>query len=476
MTIPNNKSSSLNSIPLFLLFTGFFSGILFAQSFLFNRGFLIVVLLVFSASLIFFSWINLLKRRQMVFFFVCLFFLGGILLYKPFYELEEGKCTITARIGKVTDSSIRLNDVSFLSDGTWYETFGEFYLFLPENASVREMDYIALNGTNSKSGHLNFIRVFLDGDYFSHPYAPGVITKIMQYFDGYANTFVSFIRNAIGESNGSFASGMFLGLGMDKATRSMINASGISYLFVVSGFHFFITYFIFSYILSFFKTGTRMTIFIKMLFLILFYLICATGPASFRAFLMLFLYQLFKWFDYPISPLNVIGLSGIIILFTDPSLALNAGFQMTFGAVIGILVLNQLLQNQNQLIKKTSVLGSLFFIIPITAINFRTIPFLSIPLGFVMSLTIIPLIIICMMLVLLSYALNMHFLATIILKGLTPLLDFSRFITEFLSDHLGTLAVEGPVRILVIVLSFVISAVCIFLAIQIKKRKAISSR
>jgi competence protein ComEC len=197
-------------------------------------------------------------------------------------------------------------------------------------------------------------------------------------------------------------------------------------------------------------------------------MICATGPSSFRAFLMLFLYQLFKLFDYPVSSLNVIGLSGIIILLNDPAIALNAGFQMTFGAVIGILLLNKLLKNKNKILRKFTPLGSLLFIIPITAFHFKRIPLLSVPIGLILSITLIPLIMICMLISLLFYAIQLQFLAAFLLKGLNPLLNLARGITDFLSKNLGTISVEGLARNCLILS---IPIVSLFLIMQIAGKK-----
>ncbi len=468
MTTRNNPIHSLQKHPLFLLFSALFTGILFSRFFFFRIESLIVFLLFFSTMIIWLQLINLLKKRSLMLVLFLLFFLAGMIIYKPFYDLKEGACTITGQINKVSDSSIRLTDVSFLEKGVWYKASGEFYCFLPENEVVDELDYIALNGTNNKSGNLNFVRVFMASDFFSYPYSEDFMTSIIKHFNNFAKGYVNFIKKNLGETNGSYASGIFLGLGMDRQIRDVINRSGISYLFVVSGFHFFLTFFIFSYALSFFKIKSKFAIFLKILFLILFYMICATGPSSFRAFLMLFLYQLFKLFDYPVSSLNVIGLSGLIILLNDPAIALNAGFQMTFGAVIGILLLNKLLKNKNKILRKFTPLGSLLFIIPITAFHFKRIPLLSVPIGLILSITLIPLIMICMLISLLFYAIQLQFLATFLLKGLNPLLNLARGITDFLSKNLGTISVEGLARNCLILS---IPIVSLFLIMQIAGKK-----
>ncbi len=385
---------------------------------------------------------NLLGKKSAIIILIMIFFLTGIVLFKPFEALDEGKCTLVGKVYRVTDTSVRLTNVKALEEGVWKSKNGEYYALLPENDSVQENDYMAINGVNSKLGNINFIRAFIPGDYFSYKYRASPYEKIRTVFQHFSESFVMFLKKNVGEENGAIGSALFLGLGLNKMIKDRINQAGISYLFVVSGFHFFLVYFLFRWIMAFFKTCYTISFIIRILFLTVFFLTCSTGPSSFRAYLMLLLYELFRFLDYPVSPLSVLGLRGIIILLGDPSMALNAGFQMTFGAVLGILLVSKLIPKGKSPLQVLVPLGSLVFIIPITALNFGVIPLLSIPVGLVLSITLIPFTMLCLFIVIILFALQLQFPARIFLKGLNPLLSLCSKIIEWLSDHNGTVNVN----------------------------------
>ncbi|MFW6263118.1 MAG: hypothetical protein ACOC34_03715, partial [Thermotogota bacterium] len=111
-------------------------------------------------------------------------------------------------------------------------------------------------------------------------------------------------------------------------------------------------------------------------------------------------------------------------------------------------------------------LGSLVFIIPITALNFGVIPLLSIPVGLVLSITLIPFTMLCLFIVIILFALQLQFPARIFLKGLNPLLSLCSKIIEWLSDHNGTVNVNHSTAAivtfgslsLVIIIFFIIKA------------------
>ena len=399
-----------------------------------------------------------------------IFFLTGIVLFMPFESLQEGECTLVGKVYRVTDTSVRITHVKALEEGSWKLKSGEFYCILPDNSNVEEDEYLAVKGVNSKLGNLNFIRAFFSGDYFSYRYLPSAYERTRAFFQSFSNSFVSFLKDTVGNENGSIASAVFLGTGLDGKTRDLINKAGISYLFVVSGFHFFLVYFLFTWVISFFRTSRTVGFILKTTFLCVFFMICSTGPSSYRAFLMLFIYELFKYIDYPVSPLSVLGISGIIILLEDAPMALNAGFQMTYGAVLGILLFSELLKDKGLLLKYLIPLGSLLFIIPITASNFNMIPFLAVPFGLFISLTLIPFTMLCLFIIIILYALQLPFFATLFLKGLNPLLTASRSIVEFLANGLGTIAVGDLMAVIILVVSLVFILLLTILILR-KRRK-----
>ena len=448
--------------PLFWFSVSLWGGILFSSLFFFDLLTLTLFYTFFLAVFVICTFFNLVSKRIWISVMALVFFLTGMILYKPFESLDEGNCTIVGKIYRVTDSSIRLTQVKALEEDVWQSKSGEFYALIPDYSEVKENDYLAINGVNSKLGNLNFIRSFLPGDSFSYPYRETAYERLRLNFQSFSNSFVTFLKEQVGDDNGAIASAVFFGLGLDSQNKDTINKAGISYLFVVSGFHFFLVYFLFSWVIAFFKPGNHLFVIVKLVFLTLFFLTCSTGPSSFRAFLMLFLYEVFKAMDYPVSPLSVLGLSAIIILFKDPAMALNAGFQMTYGAVLGILIVSKLKKSQNRMYQWLVPLGSLIFIMPITAIQFGVIPLLAIPVGLLISLTLIPFIMLCLFIAIILFALQLFPLARIILIGLNPLLTLSRAIIQWLSVHYGTVSVNQTGSTIVGVSALIIFILLVF--------------
>lgn len=429
--------------PLFLFFIAMFVGITFSRWFFFDPIYLILFYSAFIALFVIFLFFNFLTGKTTIINLMMIFFLTGIVLVKPFESLEEGPCTLVGKVYRVTETSVRITNVKALEEGVWKAKSGEFYAILPDNSLIKENEYFAINGQNSKLGNINFVRAFIPGDYFSYRYLASPYEKTRAFFQEFSDSFVNFLKKNTGDKNGAIASAVFLGLGLDKETKDMINEAGISYLFVVSGFHFFLIYFLFRWIISYLKISYLSSFIIRVIFLTVFFMTCSTGPSSFRAYLMLTLYELLHFIDYPVSPLSVVGLSGIILLMGDPSIALNAGFQMTYGAVLGILILSKIFPKESGNLQLLVPLGSLLFIMPITAINFGVVPLLSIPIGLFLSITLIPFIMLCLFIVIVLFALQLQIIALIFLKGLNPLLTLCSNIIEWLANHYGTIEVSA---------------------------------
>ena len=444
-----------------------FVGISLSHWFFFDPLYLILFYTLFIALFIIFLFFNLLTRKTTLISLMMIFFLTGIVLFKPFEALEEGPCTLVGKVYRVTETSVRITNVKSLENGVWKSKSGEFYAILPDNGMIKENEYFAINGQNSKLGNINFIRAFIPGDYFSYSYLSSPYEKIRTMFQSFSDSFVDFLKKATGDENGAIASAVFLGLGLDKETKDMINEAGISYLFVVSGFHFFLIYFLFRWIISYLKIGYFSSFIIRIIFLTVFFMTCSTGPSSLRAYLMLTLYELLHYIDYPVSPLSVVGLSGIILLTSDPSIALNAGFQMTYGAVLGILLLSKIIPQKSGPLQLLVPLGSLLFIMPITALNFGVVPLLSIPIGLLLSITLIPFIMLCLFIVIVLFALQLQIIALIFLKGLNPLLTLCSKIIEWLANHYGTIEVNDFTAVFV---TFAALALMLLIFFFLKKK------
>lgn len=143
-------------------------------------------------------------------------------------------------------------------------------------------------------------------------------------------------------------SGLLLGLlagdrsGIPDALRSDFQRSGLVHVLAISGFHVVLL----AGMLMIFLKATRLPHRIVHLLAIalLFLYIPVTGgsPAVRRAVLMFTVPQLAALFQRQSCPLNSLGVALLFIMFPEPSVIWNPGFQLSVAATAGIIIGNSL--------------------------------------------------------------------------------------------------------------------------------------
>jgi len=429
---------------------------------------------VFSIVTIFLNLVSKQTAFVLVFLSAVLFFL---MLSVPFSSAPEGTFDVVGKINRKNPDTLRLSPVYFLLDGkekgdkTWVKQRGEFYFSRNGEETYFTGDWLAFEGVNRKYHGINFLSSPAYLQPFSSPYSPNLFERLNRFFQQKAGAFKRFVFETVGRELGPISTGLLLGTGMDSKSRETVNASGLSYLFVVSGFHFFLTYFFFSYALSFFRTGRLFNLTLKLLFALTFLFISSSSPSALRAFLMIALYEVFRFFDYPVSSYNVVGISALILLLADPSIAVNAGFQLSFGAVLGILLFNDFLKRFTKKNLSITVLGSLLFIIPITSAQFGTVPLLSIPVGFLLSISVIPLTMMILLLSLCFFLIKLTLLSQFFLLGISPLLKLNSLVVDFLSSHKGTVPVSNLTALILAICCGVVILIMIWFILYRPEKK-----
>jgi competence protein ComEC len=129
---------------------------------------------------------------------------------------------------------------------------------------------------------------------------------------------------------------------LDPELRSAYSASGAMHILSVSGMHVGIIYLFLEFLLGFMnrsKTG-RLSKAILLLLLIWFYaILTGLSPSVLRSAAMLSLPIVGRSLNRSPNMYNVVAASAIFILAFDPSLLLDTGFQLSYLAVTGIMVL-----------------------------------------------------------------------------------------------------------------------------------------
>lgn len=201
----------------------------------------------------------------------------------------------------------------------------------------------------------------------------------------------------------AFVKAIFLGYKNDLSNevKETFSVTGAAHILAVSGLHVAI---IFSIILFITgppekgKFGLRMFKCMLILGIVWFYA-CLTGlsPSVIRAAVMLSIYTIGRSIDRKGSAWNVIGIAIFIMVLTNPLIVLQIGFQFSFAAVTGILLLYQPIQRffktQIKIFKKiwqmiSVTISAQLFILPLSIYYFHQFPLtfiasslIAIPLG-----------------------------------------------------------------------------------------------
>lgn len=140
------------------------------------------------------------------------------------------------------------------------------------------------------------------------------------------------------------ASTMLLGYRADlrKEVQQTYAQTGTMHLLSVAGMHVGLVYLFISFILSFltkFKHGKPVKIVLSVLLIWCYALITGFSPAVCRASLMLSAIIIGLGFSRHISRLNLLAVSAFILLLYNPFYLLDVGFQLSYIAVGGIIII-----------------------------------------------------------------------------------------------------------------------------------------
>lgn len=171
------------------------------------------------------------------------------------------------------------------------------------------------------------------------PGEEGLSGSIQQWALDVRQGIVDQLASASGDSDAlGVASAMALG---DKnmlsaELRETYSRAGASHILALSGMHLAIVYFILA---SIFRTNKRRASITILLFIWAYVVLTGMSVSVVRAAIMLTLWQILNSIGREQHPLNVLGLTASIIMLVTPDCVWNIGFQMSFMAVLFILIL-----------------------------------------------------------------------------------------------------------------------------------------
>lgn len=149
------------------------------------------------------------------------------------------------------------------------------------------------------------------------------------------------VKQTLPSKNALFLNALILG---DKSNLSedisqQFIKLGISHLLAVSGLHVGFVLIIFSTLFRLFRLPKIYRTILTILILLFYLGLNEMKPSILRATIMAVLYLVGQLLQRRIFPLNILGISALITLLIQPLDLFDAGFQLSYGAVLSILLL-----------------------------------------------------------------------------------------------------------------------------------------
>lgn len=179
---------------------------------------------------------------------------------------------------------------------------------------------------------------------------------------------------------------------LDKGIQSQFRDTGILHLLCVSGLHVGLLAVIVGRLMVWVGKERRGRIIrgsVQMAAIWLFALLSGLAPATVRAALMFSLFVLSRMMGRRTPSFNILATAAIAMLFANPMLLFNIGWQLSFSAVAGILLIQPILANQDSQLVKTAYasVAATVATLPVTLATFH----LFMPYFLLANVIIVPL-------------------------------------------------------------------------------------
>ena len=261
---------------------------------------------------------------------------------------------VIARVGKAYRNRLFISTVAVYERGEWQTCGGNVLVFLREPATQSEYvegDWIAANlpirriAAPLHEGEFDFSRYWAYQNLFYQAFAapddirllhrprfhPGRSMRQLQV--NASHTLIAIAGNSFQQEIGP---AMILGdkSGLTTLNRTLFAHAGAMHLLAVSGMHLGIVFLLIRGLGRMVRGRWR---WLTEIVLIWWYaLITGAGPSVLRAGLMLSVYTTARSLHRPVKGLQVIGVAAFFLLWQDPFLLVQTGFQLSCLAVWGI--------------------------------------------------------------------------------------------------------------------------------------------
>ncbi|MFY9592274.1 MAG: ComEC/Rec2 family competence protein, partial [Bacteroidales bacterium] len=367
--------TSLRKNPFIRIVIPFIIGIVISINFTFSS---VISLSIFVASAIAFVVFALIERKFSriwingvlinLIFISSGMFLTQSLNEKAVESLSSNKqgnlIGVINKEPKIMEAStkVELNIIALKSQDQWLETNGSTILYIENNEDVNslkvgdklifspDLQEIGNKGNPEEFDYKKYLSysLILSTDYLSSSewkiLKENKNIKLQYRFSRFRTKLIDLLKaNNLHDDELAVVSALALGYqdSLSDELRHAYSSSGAMHILAVSGMHVGIVYGVITFLLSFLKSKKLRIpkIFLSIILVWAYAFLTGLSPSVSRAALMFSVAALGNIQKHKSSSLNAIAASAFILLLINPYNLLNLGFQLSYIAVIGIILL-----------------------------------------------------------------------------------------------------------------------------------------
>lgn len=299
----------------------------------------------------------------MIFLSALIGFLSGsfsVSIRDSVYQVRNGYTTVYGNVGKIAKTA---NSYAINLEDTWthdQKNLGRVIVYTTENLTCKIGNIVEVKGDFEQfdiarnPGNFNIRDYYMSLGIFGKISADAIRVKDSNY-DGLRQQLFDFknsiietldlicnkgpLANIICSEKNNVYSAILLGdkSGLDSEMKELYSLSGIAHILAISGLHIsFIGIFIYGLFRKKFGFGISATV--SIFIVILFAIMTGMGVATIRAVSMFILRILADVIGREYDALTGISFAGLLLVLWNPFVLFNSGFQMSFVAIIGIVV------------------------------------------------------------------------------------------------------------------------------------------
>jgi len=236
----------------------------------------------------------------------------------------------------------------------------EFYSRIEPIQSIQLSEHFDYGQWLTKHGYKGQVFINIGNWNFCHPdlSSLSVWQKSMLQLALYRQDLIQRIEHSnLDESIRGMTEAMLLGYKghLTKTQKEAYSIAGTAHLLALSGLHLGIIYFLLTFLLPkrrwrfFTQTGVLVVIWLYVMFV-------GASPSVLRAALMITIYSAVAYLGQDRFPVNTLSGAALVMLLFNPLNFWDTGFQLSFLAVLGILLFNSTLYNLIKLPKPLQML------------------------------------------------------------------------------------------------------------------------